>query len=514
MMRGTYKLLIGDCRESMRTLSAGSVHCVCTSPPYWNLRSYATGDSKHLELGSEPTIEAYLAGQLSVFREVKRVLRDDGTLFVNLGDTYSGGGRGGNPADSAFRKQATNVGSLLSPTPDCGLPAGNQCLVPQRFALAMQADGWVLRSTIVWAKRSPMPESLSGWAWKKCRVKINGTGWTKETHPSAKPDEFGRTDTFGSSGDNKPNPHAAKWSDCPGCEKCRDNGGLVLRRGAWRPTNSFEYIFMFAKSMNYFSDSEAVQEVAYQVGRRRSDQFGGAKHNASTSRHSDGSMSFGHETRNPRTVWTMSSEPYKEAHFASFPSELPYRCIRAGTSSAGCCPECGSQYAPVTTSERVPTRPGTNTKVDAGKLARSYANRDDIDPENNWNSSTLAGIVGNRDPQRHVCRRVVSGYRPTCRCESIESVPATVLDPYAGSGTTLQVATWLGRNAIGCELSDEYAKLAHARIATKPRCLVRRERPTKPAVVPLAGQRSLFEESVIELVNDGHKRQLFSSEAP
>ena len=473
MTRPTPRILIGDCRETLKALAPGSVHACVTSPPYWQLRNYGVAGA----LGNEPTIDEYLANQIAVFREVRRVLRDDGTCWVNLGDTYSGGGRGGNPAESEHRKQATNHGSLIAACPETGLADGNQFLIPHRFALAMQADGWVLRSTIVWAKGSPMPESISGCRWVRCRVKTGRNGRTKQSTSPA----FQMVETSSHRGSRGQSVamEVARWSNCPGCDKCREHGGYILRRGSWRCTTAHEYIFQFAKQTPYFCDGDAVQEQAifaqHKAGSRQRGEFNGKCR-------APGREAFRAitEVRNPRSVWTLSSEPFKERHFATFPSELPYRIIRAATSQAGCCPACGAQYAPVIHRERVPTRPGKEHKI--------------------WKLSGGDEVLGQRrstspnlDPQRHIVRTIVQDYWPTCDCRAGEPVPATVLDPYMGSGTTLQVASWLGRDSIGCELNPDYAALAEARIATKPRCLTRRApKPPGPSIVPLEGQRKLF----------------------
>lgn len=133
--------------------------CV-TSPPYWGLRDYGMAG----QLGLESTPEAYVAQMVSVFREVKRVLRDDGTLWLNLGDSYAGSGKGGNPEDSPHVKQATNRGTLVARPGDrsnnAGLKPKDLVGIPWRVAFALQADGWYLRQDIIWHKPNPMPESV------------------------------------------------------------------------------------------------------------------------------------------------------------------------------------------------------------------------------------------------------------------------------------------------------------------------------------------------------------------
>ena len=253
------RILQGDCRDVLKTLPDGSVHCCVTSPPYFGLRDYGMSD----QIGLEQKPDAFVAELVAVFREVHRVLRYDGTLWLNLGDTYAGGGRGGNPSDSAFRKQATNAGSLVdrSPVP-CGLKAKDLIGIPWRVAFALQADGWWLRQDIIWSKPNPMPESVT--------------------------------------------------------DRC---------------TKAHEYVFLLSKSERYFYDIEAMQEPANYGGFKDPRAFDG-KHrdDARQDPKWDGK---GAETRNKRSVWTIATKPYSEAHFATMAPELAETCIKAGCPLGG-----------------------------------------------------------------------------------------------------------------------------------------------------------------------------------
>lgn len=160
------RLYHGDVLAVLRQMPARSVQCVVTSPPYWGLRSYLPTDhkDKYQELGSESTPQEFVAKMVGVFREVRRVLRDDGTLWLNLGDSY--GARGGNIIGPAVGGSAGGKNTKLKELHDrmkgesTGLKSGNLVGVPWRVALALQADGWVLRQDIVWHKSAPMPESV------------------------------------------------------------------------------------------------------------------------------------------------------------------------------------------------------------------------------------------------------------------------------------------------------------------------------------------------------------------
>lgn len=288
MTAATYRVLTGDAREQLRALPDQSVYCCITSPPYYGLKDYSVVG----QIGREDTPSAYIERLLAVFREVRRVLRDDGTLWLNLGD-------------STVQK------NLLG--------------VPWRVAFALQSDDWYLRSDIIWAKPNPMPESVAD-----------------------------------------------------------------------RPTRSHEYIFLLAKSDRYYYDAEAIREAAVarnvhdatgpayaapgqvpQTGSRRPDkQRGHGRRHAGFNARWDAMPKAAQQLfgRNKRDVWTIATEPYPEAHFATFPKALAELMVLAGCPSGG-----------------------------------------------------------------------------------------TVLDPFAGSGTTLAVANRLGRHAIGIELNPAYVAMIRQR---------------------------------------------------
>lgn len=362
------RLLVGDVIEKLRELPDECVQMVCTSPPYWGLRDYGVAG----QIGLEPTIGEYVARLVAVFREVRRVLRDDGTLWMNLGDSYNantGAGFNGN----AKRPDAARETRIAGGT---GLAPKNLIGQPWRVAFALQADGWYLRSEIVWAKPNPMPESVTD-----------------------------------------------------------------------RPTKSHESIFLLTKSARYYYDAEAVREPGKDWGQRDRTN---AKHNSEGFRAAgqpphrgltDGNASAG---RNLRSVWTIPTAPYPEAHFATFPPEIPKRCILAGTSAKGACVECGAPW------ER-------KTKVVAEVKRRSGGHDKGTKADNYRNDN-------NRDT---MAVRQTTGWRPTCDHTDAPTVPCLVLDPFLGSGTTAAIAQSLGRSWVGIELSPAYAELARKRIGAQ-----------------------------------------------
>ncbi len=251
----TQTILVGDCRDMLATLPDQSVQCCVTSPPYMGLRDYGTAG----QIGLEATLAEYIATMVDVFREVRRVLRDDGTLWLNIGDSYNAQPGQRKTTDAAGPKQLTNGASTGAPSRyDAGLKPKDLMMVPARLAIALQDDGWYLRSDIIWHKPNPMPESV------------------------------------------------------------RD-----------RPTSAHEHIFLLTKSSRYYWDAAAVAEQGVDPDRQRLDRIAGA--NGHTVRHSEGGMIGSSQTRNTRNVWTIAPQPFSEAHFATFPPEIPRRCILAGS---------------------------------------------------------------------------------------------------------------------------------------------------------------------------------------
>lgn len=260
-----YRIIEGDCIEGMRTLADGSVHCCVTSPPYFGLRDYGHDG----QIGLEETPDAYVQKMVDVFREVRRVLRDDGTLWLNLGDSYFSDTKGsGGPS----KKQDSNAGSRYAPRKfeRNGLKPKDLIGIPWRVAFALQADGWYLRQDIIWHKPNPMPESV------------------------------------------------------------RD-----------RCTKAHEYIFLLSKSQKYYFDSDAIKEPSSQPERAGKVERSFSTSDPSSSLRQDvGRSVIRTDNRNRRSVWTVSTKPFKGAHFATFPPDLIRPCILAG------CPKDGSVLDP------------------------------------------------------------------------------------------------------------------------------------------------------------------------
>ena len=277
-------IIRGDALTELRKLPAESVHCCVTSPPYWGLRDYGTEG----QLGLEKTPEEYVARMVEVFREVKRVLKRDVTLWLNLGDCYTSGNRPDRDPrliseTSGLTNRSSGLGRAKTPP---GLKPKDLVGIPWRVAFALQSDGWYLRQDIIWAKPNPMPESV------------------------------------------------------------RD-----------RCTKAHEYVFMLSKSARYRYDAEAVKEPGRamnthdatgptymapgqtrQTGSRKTDkQRGHSRRHAGFNDRWDAMGKVGQCSMmvNLRSVWTIATRPFQEAHFATFPPELPERCIKASCPVGG-----------------------------------------------------------------------------------------------------------------------------------------------------------------------------------
>jgi DNA modification methylase len=311
----------GDCREVLRTLPDESVHCCVTSPPYFGLRDYGIAS----QIGLEPTPDEFVAQLVDVFREVRRVLRPDGTLWLNLGDSYArdpgkgqhkpgdagkqnyiierGGGRsasttplrkfrpGSGRADGVVDERGQRNRDGVGPVP--GLKAKDLIGIPWRVAFALQADGWYLRQDIIWSKPNPMPESVQ--------------------------------------------------------DRC---------------TKAHEYIFMLSKSQRYHYDIEAIKEPAIYSGLTGQDESGFKNAANFSGKHAGGNAVRGERPdkqrghgrrhagfndrwdamekaeqssgmRNKRSVWEVATKPFAEAHFATFPPDLIEPCIKAGCPVGG-----------------------------------------------------------------------------------------------------------------------------------------------------------------------------------
>jgi DNA modification methylase len=484
------RVLEGHVLDVLSREQAGSYHVCVTSPPYWQLRAYGTepqrwGDGWVGELGQEDSPEAFIAHLVDVFRAVRRVLRDDGSVWVNLAGAYFSEPGGQNGTGQSTLVGANTKHHLLRGISEKAKEANRQngrnprgkhpwlkaldwVDVPGLFARAMQEDGWLWRSDVTWVKPSALPESVSGTRWERCRVRVKG----QEPRGSGLGDLNARQGDTSAHFDGR--TAGAEWADCPGCARCAPHGGYVLRRGNGRPTKSSERVLVFAKRPGYYWDAEAVREpntpgaIERFAGSPNSpprDKFQGWEGKSPAA-----ALAYGTEWRgnghSMRDVWSITSEPLKDAHYAAYPTALPDRCIRAGTSEWGCCPACGAPWARFVDTRFVPTQAtnGRDGKWGSGGDPRSRIQTDGRE-------------------QRGVNDTTTLGWRPTCRCPGATEppVPCRVLDPFAGAGSTGLAANRLGRDATLVELKPQYAALARTRIGREPLSLF----ASRPEEVPV-----------------------------
>lgn len=391
-------------------LADKSVQMVCCSPPYWGLRSYNTGPHKHLELGSEPLHdclgwatgthcgECYVCHTLAWTREVRRVLRDDGVFFINLGDSYNGsGGAGGDYNAGGLKEgQPRYAGRRIS-----ALKPKDLCMIPARVALALQADGWFLRSEIIWHKPSAMPESVRD----RC-TRSHEIIWmfSKQQHYFF--DNEAIKEPAKDSSLNRLEHGAIRY----GGKKASGYGTRLISGNEWVPKSQKAERTMAAGAPN-------IDE------RKHADKNGKP-----------------YILANKRDVWTVANSGFSGAHFATWPPALVEPMIKAGTSEAGCCSTCGAPY------ERVMKQ--------VGEAQRRWSGND---------TPTIADNL-RRDNGRATQKVMpTTGFRPTCDHDA-PAVPCIVLDPFNGSGTTGLVCQQLGRRYIGLDLSPAYLQLSRERL--------------------------------------------------
>lgn len=444
-------IYLGDALEELAKLPAESVHCIVTSPPFWALRDYGTGEwrggdpecdhakrvkasrrkrveggersSNHAnegwtggicgrcgaeltdaQIGLEATPEAWAARLVEVFRECRRVLRADGTLWLEVGDTYNANQGAGfdTNGDGGARKASAASPARARPA---GLKPKDLVGAPWLLAFALRQDGWYLRAECIWHRPNPMPESATD-----------------------------------------------------------------------RPTKAHSQVFLLSRSPRYFYDADAIREpinpesvARYQRGSRYDDQaqVDAVPYKATRPRGTErrktregvdtnggaqasGEMGFPLDVgANARSVWKIATEPTPFEHFATMASEVARRCIAAGTSEVGCCPECGAPWQRV--SERTVVNPGgrtTNGTIERTTRQRAFtARRESFRTTTGWVPQCEHGADDDLESD---------GWAP---------VPCTVLDPFMGSGTTALVARRLGRHAVGIELSPAYLEIARERLS-------------------------------------------------
>jgi len=424
-------------------LKSDTFHCIVTSPPYYSLREYnipsisiwgGARDCKHDlkygsctkcyawqgELGREPSTELYVEHLVWALEEPMRALRQDGVMFLNLGDSYE--------------------------------RTGNKAFIPHMVAMKMKEMGWIVKQDIIWAKAisfnslwsgSVMPEPINGWRYERHQVPAD-TEEVKEYNKRLKEvaDERG-TSQHRIYLTDRPE----LMVDCPGCEQCEPNG-YILRKGQWRPTCSHEYIFMVAKSKEYYCDREAVKEPTVDGDYYRNIRSIWTFEEDEEVMFERWKREYG---RNMKSAISIGTGNYKGKHYAAFSTDLVEPLIKVATSEAGVCPVCGNQWARVVKSKSL-------ERDELPPTSRAY--------RPNRYEGKYTEIHGTGKGERYNMTNTVD-WAPTCDHDS-EPVPALVYDPFMGTGTTGLVARSLGRRWVGSDVSMFYLRQAMERTMIAP----------------------------------------------
>lgn len=415
----------GDTRTVLDDFPDSSIHCAVTSPPYWGLRDYNHAD----QLGLEPTVTEYVEQLVAVGRKLRRVLRPDGSWWLNLGDTYAGGGGVTGKPDDWDDLHDDETFPDTPPARRTQYTRKTKLLVPHRVALALIDDGWVVRSDCIWKKENPMPTSVTD--------RLNETK---------------------------------------------------------------EFVFHLTPQPDYWFDLDAIREPHAETSIER-DEYGYASAGRQTmhcpreDREKDVTVADDQglhpNGKNPGDVFEVAVAQCSDAHYAVFPRALIEPPIKA-TCPPQVCAECGTPYEresveePLTLdTETVPDRPQTRRALELAREANltdehlracravgfGDAGADKYCQTGTGNNTErveeLAAeakeVLGGYFREFTGARRTTTGWTPQCECTTDETDPGIVLDPFAGAGTTCQVAKRLGRQFVGIELNPDYVALAQQR---------------------------------------------------
>jgi DNA modification methylase len=434
--------IINDCALSaLRTLRSNSVDCIITSPPYWGLRDYGIPPTDWPAcsyipmpgldpiqvpaetscLGLEPTLHAFLAHITLIFNECRRVLKPTGSCWVNMGDSYAGswGSQGRDYSGvgvsalsscqvAASARKQSNTGSIEQGT---GLKTKDLIGQPWRVAFALQASGWYLRQDNIWHKPNPMPESIRDRATKSHEYVFHLTKSERYYFD------------------------LAAWAE-PASE-----GTHPRRAGNGIP-----------KPSGWATESSDHSAISHNQGTRRKPLPAPdcmTKNNASM----DASLSIMPLTRNKRSVWTVPTVAYSEAHYATYPPRLITPPMLATTSAKGCCSACGKPWGRIVEKTDTPNPSFNGSTFDTGKTG----------------TRPTANIERTQKGERYV-NQPTDHWQPTCACsqsftDPVPVIPAVVLDIFGGSGTTAQVALEHVRHAILIERGPHNIALIHKRLS-------------------------------------------------
>lgn len=404
------QVLIGDCLTRLKEIPDNSVHCCVTSPPYFNLRDYQTATWE----GGNPDCKHRIGNQVSDSKAPGAISSGvrpgvDASKCLDCGadriDSQIGLEKSPEEYVEKMVEVFREVRRVLHPTGTLWLNLGDSY-----FSSSSTGNHHVLK-----------PKDLIGIPWKVAFA-LQEDGW------------YLRQDLIWFKGNPMP-------------ESVQD-----------RCTKAHEYVFLLTKSPQYFYDIYAMREPSLHIWNSAK----GFKPETQAIRQSVGTAQAGgtgprpdaeNSYRNRRSVWHINTKPYKGAHFAVMPSELAEICIKAGTSEKGACAECGAPWKRI-----VVTVQG---EPDLTQRSTSHYNTKERYGTGGGNTGFDGLAKKMREGMHH---KETAGWEPSCKCESAEPIPCLVLDPFAGSGTTLATAKWLGRDYVGTELNPDYLPLIEERL--------------------------------------------------
>jgi len=419
----------GDAVETLRELPESSVHCAMTSPPYFGLRDYGVDG----QIGLEETVDKYISELVDVSLELRRVLRDDGNWWLNLGDSFAGSGRGQWTDDGGAPKESYRPDSDQLPEQETRFPRKSKMLIPHRVAIALQDAGWIVRSDAVWSKPAAMPNPV------KDRLNEH-----KEFlfHLTPAPDYWFDLDAVRE-------PHADA---------------------------SFNRVERAKESGDYSAGSQMLACP-------REDEAEHVRMDPDDACHLNG--------KNPGDVLEIATKPFPEAHFAVYPPELCETPIKSSCPERVCA-ECGTPYE--RTTHDVPVWEQDRSTIERTQLLKALERFDNSDlTEEHLRAARATGFSDapagkeqsgagrNTDRTEQLAReakdvlggyfreitmtgRETDGWRQACDCATDATEPGIVLDPFAGAGTTALVAKRLGRRFVGIDLNPDYVALAQRRV--------------------------------------------------
>lgn len=422
------RVINADVMDGLAQIADDSVHCVVTSPPYWQLRDYGFDG----QIGLEPTVEAHVAKMVEVFREVRRVLRPDGVMMFNYGDMWANDDKWGGSSGGKHAKGLHGESGVGRRKRESGLKPKDLVLMPHRIAIALQADGWWVRDDIVWHKPNPMLSSVTDRCTPAKEYVFQMTKRGRYFWDAVAIEEP-RTSNEDSNGFRG----GSYVGGSPGPRTTRGNVRIKVPGGWDTGKGGHGTLHRNGRTVGQYVEARPPGTAPHSGLHRKNEQSDDRQRNGFNDRWDAAEHAGSSITRNRRNVWTIATEPYKDAHFATMPTRLAELCILAATSAKGCCAACGAPWQRV--SETTYENPGNRTT----NGARSIENREHT-----------AGFA-----QRLEKRVETKGWRPTCRCgDASPVVPCTVLDPFGGAGTTGLVADRLQRHAVLIEGSPEYAE--------------------------------------------------------